>query len=128
MRHYEIVFIVHPDQSEQVPAMVERYKALVAARNGAIHRLEDWGRRQMAYPIQKVHKAHYVLMNIECDGETLEELEHAFKFNDAVLRHLTVKMKHAVTAPSPMMKEEKSRSLTAPAAPVAEIPAAAVAV
>ncbi len=128
MRHYEIVFIVHPDQSEQVPAMVERYKALVAARNGAIHRLEDWGRRQMAYPIQKVHKAHYVLMNIECDGETLEELEHAFKFNDAVLRHLTVKMKHAVTAPSPMMKEEKSRSLTAPAAPVAETPAAAVAV
>ncbi len=128
MRHYEIVFIVHPDQSEQVPAMVERYKALVAARNGAIHRLEDWGRRQMAYPIQKVHKAHYVLMNIECDGETLEELEHAFKFNDAVLRHLTVKMKHAVTAPSPMMKEEKSRSLTAAAAPVAETPAAAVAV
>ena len=127
MRHYEIVFIVHPDQSEQVPAMVERYKALVAARNGAIHRLEDWGRRQMAYPIQKVHKAHYVLMNIECDGETLEELEHAFKFNDAVLRHLTIKMKHAVTAPSPMMKEEKSRSLTAPAAPVAETPAAAVA-
>ena len=127
MRHYEIVFIVHPDQSEQVPAMVERYKALVAARNGAIHRLEDCGRRQMAYPIQKVHKAHYVLMNIECDGETLEELEHAFKFNDAVLRHLTIKMKHAVTAPSPMMKEEKSRSLTAPAAPVAETPAAAVA-
>ncbi len=128
MRHYEIVFIVHPDQSEQVPAMVERYNALVATRNGAIHRLEDWGRRQMAYPIQKVHKAHYVLMNIECDGETLGELEHAFKFNDAVLRHLTVKMKHAVTAPSPMMKEEKSRLLTAPAAPVAEIPAAAVAV
>ena len=84
MRHYEVVFIVHPDQSEQVPAMIERYKTLVTARNGAIHRLEDWGRRQMAYPIQKVHKAHYVLMNIECDGETLEELEHAFKFNDAV--------------------------------------------
>jgi len=91
MRHYEVVFIVHPDQSEQVPAMIERYKTLVTGRNGAIHRLEDWGRRQMAYPIQKVHKAHYVLMNIECDGETLEELEHAFKFNDAVLRHLTVK-------------------------------------
>ncbi len=118
MRHYEIVFIVHPDQSEQVPAMVERYKTLVSTRNGNIHRLEDWGRRQMAYPIQKVHKAHYVLMNIECDGETLVELEHAFKFNDAVLRHLTIKMKHAVTAPSPMMKEEKSRSLT-PAAPTA---------
>ena len=125
MRHYEIVFIVHPDQSEQVPAMVERYKTLVSSRNGNIHRLEDWGRRQMAYPIQKVHKAHYVLMNIECDAETLAELEHAFKFNDAVLRHLTVKMKHAVTAPSPMMKEEKSRSLTAPAAaPAPEAPAA----
>ena len=126
MRHYEIVFIVHPDQSDQVPAMIERYKTLVTASNGAIHRLEDWGRRQLAYPIQKVHKAHYVLMNIECDAETLAELEHAFKFNDAVLRHLTVKMKHAVTAPSPMMKEEKSRSLTAPAAaPAAEAPAAA---
>jgi small subunit ribosomal protein S6 len=112
MRHYEVVFIVHPDQSEQVPAMIERYKTLVTSRNGAIHRLEDWGRRQMAYPIQKVHKAHYVLMNIECDGETLEELEHAFKFNDAVLRHLTVKTRKAVVTPSPMMKEEKSRSLT----------------
>ena len=112
MRHYEIVFIVHPDQSEQVPAMVERYKALVTARSGQIHRLEDWGRRQMAYPIQKVHKAHYVLMNIECDGETLAELEHAFKFNDAVLRHLTIKMKKAVATASPMMKEEKSRSLS----------------
>ena len=116
MRHYEIVFIVHPDQSEQVPAMIDRYKTIVTARNGQIHRLEDWGRRQMAYPIQKVHKAHYVLMNIECDGETLAELEHAFKFNDAVLRHLTIKTKKAVTVPSPMMKEEKSRSLTAPAA------------
>ena len=112
MRHYEIVFIVHPDQSEQVPAMVERYKALVTARSGQIHRLEDWGRRQMAYPIQKVHKAHYVLMNIECDGETLTELEHAFKFNDAVLRHLIIKMKKAVATASPMMKEEKSRSLS----------------
>ncbi len=112
MRHYEVVFIVHPDQSEQVPAMIERYKTLVTGRNGAIHRLEDWGRRQMAYPIQKVHKAHYVLMNIECDGETLTELEHAFKFNDAVLRHLTVKTRKAVTTPSPMMKEERSRSLT----------------
>ncbi|HTY99162.1 MAG TPA: 30S ribosomal protein S6 [Rhodocyclaceae bacterium] len=112
MRHYEIVFIVHPDQSEQVPAMIERYKALVTARNGIIHRLEDWGRRQMAYPIQKVHKAHYVLMNIECDGEALAELEHAFKFNDAVLRHLTVKMTKAVLTPSPMMKEEKAKFLT----------------
>ena len=112
MRHYEIVFIVHPDQSEQVPAMVERYRTMVTARGGRIHRLEDWGRRQLAYPIQKVHKAHYVLMNIECDDETLTELEHAFKFNDAVLRHLIVAMDEAVVAPSPMMKEEKSRSLT----------------
>ena len=112
MRHYEIVFIVHPDQSEQVPAMIERYRTMVTSKNGGIHRLEDWGRRQLAYPIQKVHKAHYVLMNIECDQETLEELEHAFKFNDAVLRHLIIKTKAAVTAPSAMMKEEKSRSLT----------------
>ena len=111
MRHYEIVFIVHPDQSEQVPGMVERYRSIVTAKGGQIHRLEDWGRRQLAYPIQKVHKAHYVLMNIEIDGETLAELEHSFKFNDAVLRHLTVKMKAAVTTPSPMMKEEKSKSL-----------------
>ena len=123
MRHYEIVFIVHPDQSEQVPAMIERYKAVVASRNGQIHRLEDWGRRQLAYPIQKIHKAHYVLMNIEVDQETLDEIEHAFKFNDAVLRHLTIKMKSAVTAPSPMMKEEKSRSLT-PAAEEAKPEAA----
>ena len=113
MRHYEIVFIVHPDQSDQVPAMIERYKALVAGSNGAIPRLEDWGRRQLAYPIQKVHKAHYVLMNIECDSPTLAEIENAFKFNDAVLRHLTVKMDRAETTPSPMMKEEKSRSLSA---------------
>ena len=111
MRHYEVVFIVHPDQSEQVPAMVDRYRQMVTGRTGKIHRLEDWGRRQLAYPIQKIHKAHYVLMNIECDRETLEELEHAFKFNDAVLRHLTVVMSEAVTGPSPMMKEEKSRSL-----------------
>ncbi len=112
MRHYEIVFIVHPDQSEQVPGMVERYRSLVTAKGGKIHRLEDWGRRQMAFPIQKMHKAHYVLMNIECGTDVLEELEHSFKFNDAVLRHLTVKMTEAVSAPSPMMKEEKSRSLT----------------
>ena len=126
MRHYEIVFIVHPDQSEQVPGMVERYRSTVLAKGGAIHRLEDWGRRQMAYPIQKMHKAHYVLMNIECNNETLEELEHAFKFNDAVLRHLTVRMTEAMTKPSPMMKEEKSRSLTqAPATPAAPAAAAA---
>jgi len=123
MRHYEIVFIVHPDQSEQVPGMVERYRQMVSGRSGKIHRLEDWGRRQLTYPIQKVHKAHYVLMNVECDNETLNELEHAFKFNDAVLRHLLVKMSGAVTTPSPMMKEEKSRSLT-PAAEEAAKPAA----
>jgi small subunit ribosomal protein S6 len=115
MRHYEVVFIVHPDQSEQVPGMVERYRQMVAGRNGKIHRLEDWGRRQLAFPLQKIHKAHYVLMNVECDGETLDELDHAFKFNDAVLRHLIVKTSGPVTTPSPMMKEEKSRSLTTPA-------------
>lgn len=114
MRHYEIVFIVHPDQSEQVPGMVERYRGLVTTKSGNIHRLEDWGRRQLAYPIEKIHKAHYVLMNIECDQETLDELDHAFRFNDAVLRHLVVSMKEAVTTPSPMMKEEKSRSLQSP--------------
>jgi small subunit ribosomal protein S6 len=112
MRHYEVVFIVHPDQSEQVPAMVERYRQMVTGRGGKIHRLEDWGRHQLTYPIQKVHKAHYVLMNVECDNETLNEMEHAFKFNDAVLRHLVVRMSGPMTAPSPMMKEEKARTLT----------------
>ncbi len=111
MRHYEIVFIVHPDQSEQVPAMIERYKAMVTTGGGKIHRIEDWGRRQMAYPIQKLFKAHYVLMNVEINNATLDELEHAFKFNDAVLRHLTVSMTEAVTAPSPMMREDKSKSV-----------------
>ena len=109
MRHYEIVFIVHPDQSEQVPGMIERYKATIATRSGHIHRLEDWGRRQLAFPIQKIHKAHYVLMNIECDQVTLDELEHAFKFNDAVLRHLTIKTKGPVLDASPMMREERSK-------------------
>jgi small subunit ribosomal protein S6 len=128
MRHYEIVFIVHPDQSEQVPGMIERYRGTIGARQGKVHRLEDWGRRQLAYPIEKVHKAHYVLMNIECDAETLGELEHSFKFNDAVLRHLIVKMKAAVTTPSPMMKEEKAKSVLHPEAPKespkpAEVPA-----
>ncbi len=130
MRHYEICFIVHPDQSEQVPAMVERYKGIVAARNGKVHRLEDWGRRQLAFPLAKVHKAHYVLMNIECDGETIAELEHSFRFNDAVLRHLTVKMTRAFVEPSPMMKEEKSRSMMGEARPAdvaAPAPAAAAA-
>jgi len=126
MRHYEICFIVHPDQSEQVPAMIERYKGVIGQRNGIVHRLEDWGRRQLTYPIQKVHKAHYVLMNIECDQETVNELEHSFKFSDAVLRHLILKMTKAVTVPSPMMKEEKSRSVMerAPEAKSAEAPAA----
>lgn len=108
MRHYEIVFIVHPDQSEQVPAMVERYRGIVTSKDGVIHRVEDWGRRQLAYLIQKVHKAHYVLMNIECNQETLSELEHAFKFSDAVLRHLTIKMNQAITTPSVMMQEDKT--------------------
>ena len=124
MRHYEIVFIVHPDQSEQVPAMIERYKNTVTTRGGKIHRVEDWGRRQLAYMIQKLAKAHYVCMNIECDGETLAEIETAFKFNDAVLRHLTVKMKKAETAPSPMMKsvqkEESSKQRHTEAAAPAE--------
>jgi small subunit ribosomal protein S6 len=111
MRHYEIVFIVHPDQSEQVPAMIDRYKATIAQGGGLVHRIEDWGRRQMTYPIQKLFKAHYVLMNIEISQTTLDELEHAFKFNDAVLRHLTVLKRAAETGPSPMMKEEKSKSV-----------------
>ena len=112
MRHYEIVFIVHPDQSEQVPAMIERYRGMVTNGGGKMHRLEDWGRRQLAYPIQKVHKAHYVLMNVECELATLAELEDAFKFSDAVLRHLTIKRDEPVSTPSPMMKEEKSKSLS----------------
>ena len=124
MRHYEIVFIVHPDQSEQVPGMIERYRNTITAGNGKVHRIEDWGRRQLAYPIQKVFKAHYVLMNIEVNNETLVELENSFKFNDAVLRHLTVKMDEAVTGPSPMMKEEKSRSLTTAPAEEGAKPAA----
>ncbi|RME33411.1 MAG: 30S ribosomal protein S6 [Gammaproteobacteria bacterium] len=125
MRHYEIVFLVHPDQSEQVPAMVERYRNLIESRQGTIHRFEDWGRRQLAYPIQKVHKAHYILMNIECDGETLRELTDAFRFNDAVLRNLVVRRDEAITGPSPMAREEEGRR-EAPAAkgdspePVAE--------
>jgi len=122
MRHYEIVFIVHPDQSEQVPAMIDRYKATLAAAGGKIHRMEDWGRRQMAYMIDKLAKAHYVCMNIECDQKTLEELEHAFKFNDAVLRHLIIKTKKAESEPSIMMKEvqrEEARKSAQADAPVA---------
>lgn len=107
MRHYEIVFMVHPDQSEQVPAMVERYRSLVEDSGGQVHRQEDWGRRQLAFPIDKVAKAHYILMNIECDGATLKELEGIFKFNDAVARHMTVRKDHAVTEPSVMMRDRK---------------------
>src|SRR3954469_16975372 len=110
MRHYEIVFLVHPDQSEQVPAMLERYKGMIAAGNGQVHRLEDWGRRQLAFPIAKVHKAHYVLMNIESDQKTLNELTGAFRFSDAVLRHLVVQMNEAVTEPSPMAKAEEEEA------------------
>jgi small subunit ribosomal protein S6 len=110
MRHYEIVFLVHPDQSEQVPAMVERYQGMITAGGGAVHRFEDWGRRQLTYPIAKVHKAHYVLMNIECDAKTLAELEGSFRFSDAVIRHLTTRQDAAITEPSPMAKggEEKA--------------------
>jgi len=104
MRHYEIVFLVHPDQSEQVPAMIERYRGIITAGGGAIHRLEDWGRRQLAYPINKVHKAHYVLMNIECDKAALEELTASFRFSDAVIRNMVVAMSEAVTEASPMAK------------------------
>lgn len=104
MRHYEIVFMVHPDQSEQVPGMVERYTSLVKDRKGSVHRLEDWGRRQLSYPIKKVHKAHYILMNIECDQETLNELANIFRFNDAILRNLIVHRNDAVTEPSPMLR------------------------
>lgn len=107
MRHYEIVFLVHPDQSEQVPAMIERYRSIIEGAQGRIHRLEDWGRRQLAYPINKVHKAHYVLMNIECGLETVREIETAFRFNDAVIRSLVLARKHAVTEPSPLVKENQ---------------------
>lgn len=126
MRHYEVIFIVHPDQSEQVPAMIERYSTTVTSQGGKVHRLEDWGRRQLSYPIQKMAKAHYVLMNIECGQAELSELEHAFRFNDAVLRHLVVSMKKAEIEASPMIKiiqREESRKL-APESPVAsQVPA-----
>ena len=107
MRHYEVVFLVHPDQSEQVPAMVERYRSMIESDGGHIHRLEDWGRRQLSYPIAKVHKAHYVLMNIECGQKALDELASAFRFNDAVLRNLVIQRDEAVTEPSPMARAEE---------------------
>jgi len=116
MRHYEIVLLIHPDQSEQVPAMLERYKTVVTTANGKVHRVEDWGRRQLAYQIQKLGKAHYVCLNIECTKETLAEIETGFKFNDAVLRHLTVSKAKAETTPSVMMKAvERDESRKAPA-------------
>ena len=110
MRHYEIVFLVHPDQSEQVPAMLERYKGMIAAGNGKVHRIEDWGRRQLAYPIAKVHKAHYVLVNIEVDQKTLTELTGAFRFSDAVLRHLVTNVDSAIVEPSHMAKAEEEEA------------------
>ena len=106
MRHYEIVFLIHPDQSEQVPAMVERYRAMVESDNGTVHRAEDWGRHQLAYPIQRLHKAHYYLLNIECTTGPLEEILEAFRFNDAVLRHMVIKLKHAVTEESFLAKRD----------------------
>lgn len=109
MRHYEIVFMVHPDQSEQVPAMIERYRAIVEGKGGQIHRQEDWGRRQLAYPINKLHKAHYILMNVECGQESLTELTNAFRFNDAVIRHLVLIQQEAVVEPSVLLKEKDDR-------------------
>jgi len=110
VRHYEIVFLVHPDQSDQVPAMVEKYKDFVESDGGTVHRLEDWGRRQLAYPINKIHKAHYVLMNIECGEKALEEIETAFRFNDAVLRNMVMRVKEAITEPSPLAKSREDES------------------
>jgi len=109
MRHYEVVFLVHPDQSEQVPAMIERYKSLIEENGGQIHRLEDWGRRQLAYLINKVHKAHYILMNIECDQKTIEELDGLFYYNDAVLRNMFIKRKEAVTDASVMLSAKDNK-------------------
>ena len=108
MRHYEIVFLVHPDQSEQVPGMVERYSGLIQSSGGSVHRQEDWGRRQLAYPINKIHKAHYILMNVECGQDVLEELNSTFKYNDAVLRSMVIRRSEAITSESPIMKQENA--------------------
>lgn len=108
MRHYEVVFLVHPDQSEQVPAMIERYRSGIESKGGTIHRLEDWGRRQLAYPINKIHKAHYVLMNIECDNEALSELESAFRFNDAVIRNMVIRRNEVITGASQLGKSPEA--------------------
>lgn len=110
MRHYEIVFLVHPDQSDQVTSMVDRYREGIETSGGKIHRLEDWGRRQLAYPINKLYKAHYILMNVECGNEALNELETAFRYNDAVIRNLIIKQKDAVTDASPLMKTDEDKS------------------
>ena len=120
MRHYEIVILVHPDQSEQVPAMIERYQSIVTSNKGIMHRLEDWGRRLLAYPINKVHKAHYVLMNIECDNDSLKQLAEAFRFNDAVIRNLVIKKNKAVTQPSPLFKTDNEDKKEAAVAAVKE--------
>ena len=120
MRHYEIVILVHPDQSEQVPAMIERYQSIVTSNKGIIHRLEDWGRRLLAYPINKIHKAHYVLMNIECDNDSLKQLAEAFRFNDAVIRDLVIKKNTAVTQPSPLFKTDNEDKKEAAEAVVKE--------
>jgi len=120
MRHYEIVILVHPDQSEQVPAMIERYQSIVTSNKGIVHRLEDWGRRLLAYPINKVHKAHYVLMNIECDNDSLKQLAEAFRFNDAVIRDLVIKKNKAVTQPSPLFKTDNEDKKEAAEAVVKE--------
>ena len=116
MRHYEIVFLVHPDQSDQVPGMIERYTDIIKNANGTIHRLEDWGRRQLAYPINKVHKAHYVLMNVESTQDPIDELEESFRFNDAVIRTMVIRVKSAVTEPSPLMKQKEERKDSEPVA------------
>ncbi|MBL1140541.1 MAG: 30S ribosomal protein S6 [Proteobacteria bacterium] len=124
MRHYEIVFLVHPDQSEQVPAMIDRYKEMITGNEGKIHRLEDWGRRLLAYPINKIHKAHYVLMNIECNADSLKELTDAFRYNDAVIRNLVVKKDEAVTGDSPLIKIKEEEAKSAPRATEETKPAA----
>jgi small subunit ribosomal protein S6 len=112
MKHYEIIFLVHPDQSEQVPGMIERYSNIVTQRKGKVHRLEDWGRRQLAYPIDKILKAHYVLINIECDQEAIDEISNAFRYNDAVIRNLILNVKTSATEPSPLLKEREYRTDT----------------
>ena len=117
MRHYEVVFLVHPDQSEQVSGMVDRYKSMIESKGGKIHRLEDWGRRQLAYPINKIYKAHYVLLNIECDQEALEELESSFRFNDAVIRNMVMKCDSAITDMSPLAKAKEEADRTPAPAP-----------